>query len=61
MESIHQYIESMRTAYLADQRRRGELNDPFLEADRRETAKQEVAAKRAHPILYLPANSQPST
>ncbi|XP_065875082.1 nuclear pore complex protein NUP58 [Euphorbia lathyris] len=60
-ESIHQYIESMRTAYLADQRRRGEVNDPFLEADRRETAKQEAAAKRVHPTLHLPANSQPST
>ncbi|WCJ31044.1 Nuclear pore complex protein NUP58 [Euphorbia peplus] len=60
-ESIHQYIESMRTAYLADQRRRGDMNDPFLEADRRETAKQEAAAKRVHPTLHLPANSQPST
>ena len=61
MESIHQYIESMKAAYLADQRRRGEGNDPFLEADRRETARQEAAAKRVHPTLNLPANSQPST
>ncbi|XP_015890069.1 nuclear pore complex protein NUP58 isoform X1 [Ziziphus jujuba] len=61
VESIHQYIESMRTAYLADQRRRGDGNDPFLEADRRETARQEAAAKRVHPTLHLPANSQPST
>ncbi|XVF59507.1 hypothetical protein PTKIN_Ptkin07bG0281400 [Pterospermum kingtungense] len=61
VESIHQYIESMKTAYLADQRRRGDVNDPFLEADRRETAKQEAAAKRVHPTLHLPANSQPST
>ncbi|OMP02123.1 hypothetical protein COLO4_11327 [Corchorus olitorius] len=61
VESIHQYIESMKTAYLADQRRRGDINDPFLEADRRETAKQEAAAKRVHPTLHLPANSQPST
>ncbi|CAI0554261.1 unnamed protein product [Linum tenue] len=61
VESIHQYIESMRTAYLVDQRRRGDVNDPFLEADRRETAKQEAAAKRVHPTLHLPAsNSQPS-
>uniref|UniRef100_UPI004072FD0D NUP58 n=1 Tax=Arabidopsis thaliana TaxID=3702 RepID=UPI004072FD0D len=51
VESIHQYIESMRTSYLADQRRRGECHDPFLEADRRETAKQEAAAKRVHPTL----------
>ncbi|KAG2319152.1 hypothetical protein Bca52824_012365 [Brassica carinata] len=55
VENVHQYIESMRTAYLADQRRRGECNDPFLEADRRETAKQEAAAKRVHPTLHLPA------
>uniref|UniRef100_A0A2P2LSN6 Uncharacterized protein MANES_13G130100 n=1 Tax=Rhizophora mucronata TaxID=61149 RepID=A0A2P2LSN6_RHIMU len=61
VESIHQYIESMRTAYLADQRRRGDGSDPFLEADRRETAKQEAAAKRVHPTLHLPAGSQPST
>jgi len=57
VESLHQYIESMKTAYLADQRRRGDGNDPFLEADRRETAKQEVAARRVHPTLHLPANS----
>lgn len=51
----------MKTAYLADQRRRGDFNDPFLEADRRETAKQEAAAKRVHPTLHLPTNLQPST
>lgn len=61
VESIHQYIESMKSAYLADQRHRGEVNDPFLEADRRETARQEAASKRVHPTLHLPANSQPST
>jgi nucleoporin p58/p45 len=61
VESIHQYMESMKSAYLADQRRRGEVNDPFLEADRRETARQEAASKRVHPTLHLPANSQPST
>jgi len=61
VESIHQYIESMKTAYLADQRRRGDGSDPFLEADRRETAKQEAAAKRVHPTLHLPTISQPST
>ncbi|XP_060191782.1 nuclear pore complex protein NUP58 [Lycium barbarum] len=61
VESIHQYIESMKTAYLADQRRRGDGSDPFLEADRRETAKQEAAAKRVHPTLHLPAIPQPST
>nr|DAD46858.1 TPA_asm: hypothetical protein HUJ06_016795 [Nelumbo nucifera] len=61
VESLHQFIESMKTAYLADQRRRGDGNDPFLEADRRETAKQEAAAKRVHPTLHLPSISQPST
>ncbi|KAJ6803476.1 nuclear pore complex protein NUP58-like [Iris pallida] len=62
VESLHQYVESMKTAYLADQRRRGDGNDPFLEADRRETAKQEAAARRVHPTLHLPATSaQPST
>ncbi|EPS70070.1 hypothetical protein M569_04692, partial [Genlisea aurea] len=60
VESIHQYIESMKTAYLADQRGRGDCNDPFLEADRRETAKQEAAARRIHPTLHLPAVSQPT-
>ncbi|KAL9253023.1 Nuclear pore complex protein NUP58-like protein [Drosera capensis] len=60
VESIHQYIESMKTAYLADQRRRGEGNDPFLEADRRETARQEAAARRVHATLHLPALPQPS-
>ncbi|KAL3649400.1 Nucleoporin p58/p45 [Castilleja foliolosa] len=60
VESIHQYIESMKTAYLADQRRRGEENNPFLEADRRETAKQEAADRRVHPTLHLPSVSQPT-
>ncbi|KAK8674016.1 hypothetical protein V6N13_112322 [Hibiscus sabdariffa] len=34
----------MKTAYLADHHHRGDVNDPFLETDRRETAKQEAAA-----------------
>ncbi|CAH1420823.1 unnamed protein product [Lactuca virosa] len=59
-ESIHQYMESMKTAYLSDQRGRGDTNDPFLEADRRETAKRAAAARRVHPTLHLPSNSQPS-
>ncbi|KAI6695283.1 hypothetical protein NL676_022993 [Syzygium grande] len=61
VESIHQYIGSMKTAYLADQRHQGDGNDPFLEADRRETARQEAAAKRVHPTLHLPPVPQPST
>ncbi|KAL9671893.1 hypothetical protein QQ045_009466 [Rhodiola kirilowii] len=60
VESIHQYIESMKMAYLADQRRRGDSDNPFLEADRRETAKLEAAAKRVHPTLHLPAAPQPA-
>ncbi|XP_068657041.1 nuclear pore complex protein NUP58-like [Aristolochia californica] len=55
VENLHQYIESMKTAYLADQKHRGDANNPFLEADRRETAKQEAAARRVHPTLHLPA------
>ncbi|KAJ4872240.1 Nuclear pore complex protein NUP58 [Raphanus sativus] len=61
VENVHQYIESMRRAYLADQRRRGESNDPFLEADRRERAKQEAAAKRVHPTLHLPPAATTTT
>lgn len=62
VESLHQYIESMKKVYLADQRRLGGGNDPFLEADRRATAKQEAAARRVHPTLHLPAvSTQPST
>ncbi|PKU80349.1 nuclear pore complex protein NUP58 isoform X1 [Dendrobium catenatum] len=62
VESLHQYVESMKTVYLAEHRHHGHGNDPFLEADRRETAKREAAAKRVHPTLHLPAvSSQPST
>ncbi|KAM0951513.1 putative nucleoporin p58/p45 [Dioscorea sansibarensis] len=62
VENLHQYIESMKAAYLANQRRWGDGNDPFLEADRREIAKQEAAARRVHPTLHLPAvPAQPST
>ncbi|XP_071711179.1 nuclear pore complex protein NUP58-like isoform X2 [Rutidosis leptorrhynchoides] len=61
VESIHQYMESMKTAYLSDQRGRGDINDPFLEADRREIAKRAADARRVHPTLHLPSNSQPST
>ncbi|KAH9306634.1 hypothetical protein KI387_011038, partial [Taxus chinensis] len=60
VETLHQRIESMRAAYLADQRRRGDESDPFLEADRRELAKREAAAKRVHPALQS-SFSQPST
>ncbi|CAL5064078.1 unnamed protein product [Urochloa decumbens] len=61
VENLHQYVESMKTEYLNDQRRMGNGNDPFLEANRREAAKQEAAAKRVHPTLHLPAPAQPTT
>lgn len=61
VETIHQQIESMRAAYLADQRRRGDVSDPFLEADRRELAMREAAAKRVHPALHVSSFSQPSS
>ena len=50
----------MKTEYLHGQRRLGNATDPFLEANRRETAKQEAAAKRVHPTLHLPAPVQPT-
>lgn len=61
MESLHQYVESMKKAYLADQRCGGDANDPFLEANRRETAKREAAARRVHPTLHLPTGSSQPT
>ncbi|XP_042461206.1 nuclear pore complex protein NUP58-like isoform X2 [Zingiber officinale] len=62
VENLHQHVESMKTAYLADQRRQGNVNDPFLEANRREAAQQEAAAKRVHPTLHLPAiSAQPTS
>lgn len=60
VETFHQRIGSMRAAYLADQRRRGDENNPFLEADRRELAKREAAAKRVHPALHASTFSQNS-
>ncbi|KAJ1257120.1 hypothetical protein BS78_K208900 [Paspalum vaginatum] len=60
VENLHQYVESMKTEYLNEQRRMGNGNDPFLEANRREAAKQEAAARRVHPTLHLPAPAQPT-
>ncbi|KAJ7558473.1 hypothetical protein O6H91_04G041000 [Diphasiastrum complanatum] len=59
VESLHQQLESMRSVFLAYQRRRGDDNDPFLEADRREVAKREAAAKRVHPTLHVLRLPQP--
>ncbi|KAL5201305.1 hypothetical protein ABZP36_035659 [Zizania latifolia] len=61
VENLHQYVESLKTEYLHEQRRMGYANDPFLEANRREAAKQEAAARRVHPTLHLSAPLQPTT
>ncbi|XP_052167498.1 nuclear pore complex protein NUP58-like [Oryza glaberrima] len=61
VENLHQYVESLKTEYLHEQRRLGNASDPFLEANRREAAKQEAAARRVHPTLHLPAPVQPTT
>lgn len=59
VENLHQYVESMKTEYLNEQRRIGNGSNPFLEANRREAAKQEAAARRVHPTLHLPTPAQP--
>lgn len=61
VETLHQQIWSRRTTYLSNQRKRGDDNNPFLEADRREVAKKEAAAKRVHPTLQASTSSQLST
>uniref|UniRef100_A0A0A9D6N7 Uncharacterized protein n=1 Tax=Arundo donax TaxID=35708 RepID=A0A0A9D6N7_ARUDO len=61
VENLHQYVELLKTEYLNEQRRMGIGNDPFLEANRREAAKQEAAARRVHPTLHLPAPAHPTT
>ncbi|KAJ4812492.1 Nuclear pore complex protein NUP58 [Rhynchospora pubera] len=55
VENLHQYMESVKTAYLIEQRQCGDDADPFLEANRREAARLEAAARRVHPTLHLPA------
>ncbi|WVZ65172.1 hypothetical protein U9M48_014581 [Paspalum notatum var. saurae] len=60
VENLHQYVESMKIEYLNEQRRMGNGTDPFREANRREAAKQEAAARRVHPTLHLPAPAQPT-
>ncbi|KAL6636862.1 hypothetical protein ACP70R_024434 [Stipagrostis hirtigluma subsp. patula] len=61
VEDIHQYVETTKTRYLKDRRCRGDCTDPFLEADRRETAKQEATARIVHPTLHLLPPSKPTT
>ncbi|XP_024532592.1 nuclear pore complex protein NUP58-like isoform X1 [Selaginella moellendorffii] len=55
VESLHEFLETIRLTFLANQRRRGDDNDPFLEADMRENAKREAAAKRVHPSALKPS------
>jgi nucleoporin p58/p45 len=61
VEDIHQAVEAMRIQYLNDRRCWGDWNDPFVEADTRESAKQEAAVRIVHPTLHLPPPSQPKT
>uniref|UniRef100_A0A0E0P1Q7 Uncharacterized protein n=1 Tax=Oryza rufipogon TaxID=4529 RepID=A0A0E0P1Q7_ORYRU len=49
VENLHQYAEVMRTHYRNAWRLMGDCSDPFLEADRREAAKQEATARIVHP------------
>ncbi|XP_044947755.1 nuclear pore complex protein NUP58-like [Hordeum vulgare subsp. vulgare] len=51
VENLHQHAETIRTQYLNDLRNSGNWNDPFAEADRKEAAKQEAAARIVHPTL----------
>uniref|UniRef100_A0ACD6A9K8 Uncharacterized protein n=2 Tax=Avena sativa TaxID=4498 RepID=A0ACD6A9K8_AVESA len=51
VENLHQCAEMIRTQYLNDLRNSGNRNDPFVEADRKEAAKQEAAARTVHPTL----------
>ncbi|KAF7067841.1 hypothetical protein CFC21_073670 [Triticum aestivum] len=51
VENLHQHAETLRTQYLNDLRNCGNWNDPFVEADRKEAAKQEAAARIVHPTL----------
>ncbi|TVU44847.1 hypothetical protein EJB05_04308, partial [Eragrostis curvula] len=60
VEDIHQAVEAMKIQYLNDRRCRGDWNDPFVEADRRESAKQEAAVRTIHPTLHLSPPSQPT-
>uniref|UniRef100_A0A0E0KJF1 Uncharacterized protein n=1 Tax=Oryza punctata TaxID=4537 RepID=A0A0E0KJF1_ORYPU len=49
VENLHQYAEIMRTHYRNVWRLMDDCSDPFVEADRRDAAKQEAAARIVHP------------
>ncbi|XP_047086066.1 nuclear pore complex protein NUP58-like [Lolium rigidum] len=51
VENLHQYADAIRIQYLNDLRNSGNRNDPFVEADRKEAAKQEAASITVHPTL----------
>jgi nucleoporin p58/p45 len=57
VENLHQYAEAIRIKHLNDLRNSGHWNDPFVEANRKEAAKQEAAARTVHPTLPV---SKPS-
>ena len=61
LEDIHQAVEAMKTRYLNDRRCWGGWDDPFDEADTRESAKQEATVRMVHPTLHLSLQSQPTT
>lgn len=57
VENLHQYADAIRIQYLNDMWNSGNRNDPFVEADRKEAAKQEAASRTVHPTLAV---SKPS-
>ncbi|KAK3145970.1 hypothetical protein QOZ80_3BG0259900 [Eleusine coracana subsp. coracana] len=61
LEDIHQAIEAMKTQYLNARRCMGDWNDPFVEADTRESVKQEATVRMVHPTMHLSPPSQPKT
>ncbi|KAJ1293451.1 hypothetical protein BS78_01G069400 [Paspalum vaginatum] len=61
VEHIHQYVETMRIEYLNDRRRWGDSSDPFLEANNKEVAKQEAAARIIHLMLHPSPAGQATT
>ncbi|ONM09745.1 Nuclear pore complex protein NUP58 [Zea mays] len=60
VEHFHQYVETVKTQYLNDRRRRGDLSNPFLEANNREAVKQ-ATDRIIHPMLHLAPPCQPTT
>lgn len=61
VEHFHQYVETVETQYLYGRRCRGDLTNPFLKANKREAAEQEVIGRIIHPMLHLRPPGQPAT